>query len=157
MTQSAFDPDSFLDQEIDGGLTTEYTPVPEMDDAVAMIRPEGGLTVRQVTNKETGKVSTILNIDWIVDEQDARDATGMNQPIARQSIFLDLNENGVLERGENKNVALGKLAEALGLNADDSQFTLRQMLGQVAKVRIKHRFGDADQIYAEVKGVKPVA
>lgn len=149
---SAFDPDSFLDAEVPADIATEYTPVPEFDAARAMIKP-GSIKARQVTNKDTGHVSTILNFDWLIDEQEARDATGMDEPIARSSLFIDL-EDGKIAKGTNKNVQLGILLEALGLLSEG--FTFRMLEGQMGRVKIRHRFGDEGQIYAEVKGVQPI-
>lgn len=151
--QSVFDPESFLDTEVPEELSTEITPVPEYDAVPGMVKP-GSLTVRQHYNAEKDHTSTILNLDWVVDDQEARDVTGRPEPTVRQTIFLDLDANGSISTEKGKNVALGRVYEAVGLNGKKP--TLRMLEGRAAKLRIRHQManiGGMEVKVAEVRGV----
>ena len=57
--------------------------------------------------------------------------------------------------GKGKNVALGRLREALGQNTPGKPWSFGMLVGQVAKVAVKHRITDAGDTFAEVKRVLP--
>ena len=145
---SAFDAESFLDVEVEGSNTTEYTPVPEMDDALSLIKD-----VSAAQSSKDDKVYTRLNVVYIIQEEEAQEATKLEEPTVRQTIFLDMTDDGRIDMSEGKNIQLGRLRAACGLN--EGAFSFRQLQGQNVRTRIKHRSGDEGEIYAEVKGVKP--
>jgi hypothetical protein len=71
--------------------------------------------------------------------------------------MLDLNESGTgMDTGKGKNVTLGRLREALGLNQPGTPFSFRQLIGRAAKISVTQRV-DGDQIYNDVKGVVKLA
>ena len=76
----------------------------------------------------------------------------MDEPTARQTIWLDVNEQGGLVFGKNKNVSLGKLRDALGQNTG-APWSPTHLIGQPATVLIKHRMGSEGGVFSEVKGV----
>ena len=141
---STFNADLFMETEVEGELETEFTPIPE-DEYKAVIK--------EIKADTTPKGSPLLELIWIVDSQEVRDLIGMEEPTVRQTIWLDINEQGAMEFGKNKNIGLGKLREALGQNTG-AAWSINKMLGQVATVNIKHRLGSEGGIFAEVKGVR---
>jgi len=144
MSTGNFNADAFMQTEIEGEFETEFTPIPE-DEYQAVIK--------EVKAGTTPKGSAFMEVIWIIDSQEVRDLIGMEEPTVRQSIWLDVNENGGLEFGKNKNIGLGKLREALGQNTGGA-WGPGQLLGQVATVNVKHRVSDQGGIFAEVKGVR---
>ncbi len=145
---SAFDPDLFLSQEIKGESATTYTPIPEMEAALLICK---GVKVRALKGG-----SIVLDIMWIVDEQEARDATGMDEPIVRQGCFLDIDSHGALEMGEGKNVNLGRVRAAVGQNSK-SAWSPSQLEGTSCRGQITQRPDpkDADNIFNDVKALCP--
>ena len=112
---------------------------------------------RQMPNKNGG-MSTIVDITWTIDDQGVREALNLKEPSVRQSLFLDLDEQGQIDMGAQKNVRLGRLREALGLNNPDQPFSFDHLPGQVAIVTVTNTPAkdDPDTIYANVQKVAPL-
>lgn len=139
---STFNPDTFMNTSTTEANSTSYTPVPEGEwtGVIKEIKPRAA------------KEAAILDVIWLVDDQSVVEATGMKQPIVRQTIFLDITESGGLDAAKGKNIALGKLREAVDQNQKGRQWAPGMLVGQVAKIRVAHRTYE-DSIQAEVKGV----
>ncbi|TFH40501.1 MAG: hypothetical protein E4H01_16450 [Lysobacterales bacterium] len=151
---STFDPASFLDQTTTEGNSTVSVPVPE-GDYTAVI--DGDPEVRQWQGKkDPSKSGLALDIQWSIDSPGVRELLGRDLVRVKQGIMLDLNESGGLDTGRGRNVPLGRLREAVGLNTPGKPFNFRMLTGKVATVKIVHRT-DGDAIYAEVKAVAPLA
>lgn len=141
---SMFDANDLLDAEIGTEFDTEYHPVPEGEYSATITKTD----VRVVGE---AKDKYILEVTWEIDDDEARQATGMERPQARQSIWLDVDSNG-LEGGRGKNVQLGKLREVLGQNGPQP-WRFANLEGASAVVMVSHRSGADDRVYAEVKKV----
>ena len=146
MVDSTFNVDTFQNTEIEGANSTEFTPVPEGEFVASVSK----FAIRQA------KQSVILDLTWGIDDAGVAAETGIDNPSVRQSIFLDVSDSGGLEGGKGKNVQLGRLREALNQNQNGQPWSFGQLIGQVAKVSIKHRMYE-DATYAEVKGVVAVS
>jgi hypothetical protein len=67
-----------------------------------------------------------------------------------QDVMLDLTDSGQLDMAKGRNVRLGRLREALDLNAPGRPFSFAMIQGRMAKVKVGHRV-DGEDIYAEVR------
>jgi len=141
---SEFNADQFMQTETEGQLETEFTPIPE---------GEYRAVIKEVKPDTTPKGSPYLEVIWIIDDQEIRDLIGMDEPTSRQTVWLDMNEQGGMAFGKNKNIGLGKLRDALGQNTGVPWSPL-MLLGQPATVNIKHRLGSEGGTFSEVKGVR---
>lgn len=135
---STFDPDAFLNTQTTEANETHYTPVPGGDYKGVI----SDLKLR------TPKESVIAELYWqLLDVPDAvLKEFGREKVIVRQSVFLDI-ENGVLAQGKNKNVQLGMVREALGLNTAGQPFSLRMLNGAgpaQLRVEVKARADNAE-------------
>lgn len=137
-----FDPSVFETQQFNEPNDTRYVAIPEGEYA-ALIK-------EKKFRQEKGY--TILDVAWIIDDQGVRDLTGMKEPTVRQSIFLDMIAGGGLDFGKGKNVKLGRLREATGLNTPGMPFSFAMLEGRPARVSIKHRIHEGDT-FADVKEV----
>lgn len=149
-TTSMFDPESFMNQTVEGGFETRTTPAPE-GEHLAVIDDWGAKAPVRVA-----KTSVVFDIPWkILDGELAKSMGLKGNFVVRQGVFLDIDDNGRLEKGPNKNVALGKVREAVGQN--NVEHWSMQMLKNAgpAKIRIKHRLDDKDPtiVYADVQMV----
>ncbi len=145
---SGFSPDTFLQTEIEGQNDTKFHPVP--------VGEYRGKVVKLETKQAEvqGETKTIVTVHWEIDDDKAREATGMERPTARQEVWLDLNENNGLDMGKGKNVSLGKLREAVGLNNPGQSFSFAMLNGRGARVYVTHRpNAKTGDIYAEIKKV----
>ena len=99
---SAFNPDTFLNTETDSANSSTYTPVPEgeFNAAIKAIKP------RVLTDGRA-----VLDVTWIVDDEAARNETGMAEPMVRQTLWLDTTESGGLDFGKGKTEGHGRPRE----------------------------------------------
>lgn len=143
---SSFNPDTFLSTETTEANATSYNPVPEgeMIGAIKAVKP-----------RVLADGRAVFDVTWIVDDEAAREATGMAEPQVRQTIWLDVTESGGLDFGKGKNVGLGKLREAVGQNQSGKPWAPGMLVGQLAKIKVGHSIDKRDNvtIQADVKNV----
>lgn len=146
---SLFDPDTFLDQEVEGANSTVTIPIPAnvYPGAIADVSAAHG--VSQKTQKEWAA----LDVTWELEDPDLPSLIKRDKAVVRQRVMLDLNELGGIDTSEGKNVQLGKLRKATGTN--DGAFRPRDLLGRRALVSVTQRPhpDDAETILNDVKGV----
>jgi hypothetical protein len=128
-----FDPDTFMQEEVEGANDTVYPTLPagEYTGMISKVEP------RQTEGKD-GKTFYPCDITWELMNVDPKILAdlGRDKATVRQSIFLDLTDSGTLDLGKGKNVQLGRLREAVGLNTGG--FSLRKLVGAgPAKLAIK--------------------
>lgn len=147
---------SFLDSTTTEANSTVAVPVPEGEYTGIIEKVDA----RTWTAKDDPTKSGItLDVVWLVDDQSVKDQLGRDKVTVKQGIMLDLNDSGSgLDMGKGKNVQLGKLRQATGLNAPGQAFAFSMLNGRMGKILVKHRIDkdDSEKIYAEVKGVAPI-
>lgn len=139
-----FDPDSFMSGTVEGGNSTEYTPIPE---------GEYNAVIEKAEARTTPKGTPLIEVNFKLDAPGVADADGRS---ARYTVWLDVTESGSLDMGKGKNVALGRLREAVKQNGPGA-WNPGMLLGAVARVNIKHRVADDGATYADVKGIAKAA
>lgn len=150
---SNFDAQSFLNTQYEGGFSTEYPTVPD-DEYVAVIRrpKEGGKPNINVRSLDSGQL--VMDLNWTIEDEKAKAATGMSTAYGRQSVWLDVSPGGGgLERGKGKNVQLGLLLDAMGLNDGRPVDFTTMLYDRPCKVRTKARTDDQGKTWVDVKGV----
>ena len=149
---SAFDPDQFLAQTVEQANDTKVVPCP----AGEFMGYVKDFKARQWTSKKDPSNSGVaLDITWSVDDQGVKQLLDREEVTVKQGIMLDMTEQGGLDMGKGKNVGLGRLREALGLNVPGQAFSFPMLSGRVAKLTVAQRV-DGEDIYAEVKMVAKV-
>lgn len=147
-----FDPNTFLADTITGSNDTKYIPVPQ-GEFPAIIK---AVNARQMASKaDASKQITVVDIVYEIDDAGVKATTGLDSPTVRQSVFLDLTPNGKLDMSKGKNIGLGKLREALGLNDPNKSFSFQDLPGRAAIVSVEHTPNDRDpgSVYANVSKV----
>jgi hypothetical protein len=153
---STFDPQSFLSADTAEQMDTRFPLIPQ-GEYPAIVK---GIDARQQeSSKNPGTVWTILDITYTVDDAGVREETGLPEPTIRQSIFLDVKDDGTLDTGPSKNVNLGRLRAALGLNQAGQSFNFNMLVGQPSVVAVKHNpdRNDPEIVYANVSRVAAMA
>ena len=144
-----FNPDQFLDMTITDSNSTQTVPVP-VGEYTALV---SDVKCRQWQSKaDPSKSGLTLDVTWEVDDAAVKQLLGRDKVTVKQGIMLDLTEAGGLDMGKGRNIGLGRLREALNLNAPGQPFSFSMVAGRIAKVSVSHRI-DGENIYAEVKGV----
>ena len=148
---SMFDKDAFLAGEVAEANATRLTPIP-VGERMGVITK---LDLISGTSKKTGNSYTMLEVTFTIDDEEARETTGMKEPKVRYKAFLEIDDDGNLETGEGKNVQLGKLRAALGQNEDGVAWSPNDMIGQPALLDIFHEPNQEDPeiVYANIKSV----
>lgn len=145
-----FDPDAFMTESYEAATDTRYVPVPEGEYPAVIEKVD----LKQST--KDNKTFYPFEVTWNIQDQGVQQLLGQEKVLVRQTIFLDFNEQGnALDFGTGKNVALGKLREALGMNDPSQRFSLKSLEGQAAKVFIKQtpKKDDPETIYSNVSKV----
>jgi hypothetical protein len=152
MATGTFDPATFLDMQVTDAMSTAPVPI-DIGEYPAVIEK---VDIRPWTSKDGTKNGLALDITWDIDDAGQKSKLGRDKVSVRQGLMLDLNDSGGLDTGKGRNVGLGRLREALGLNQAGAPFSFRNLVGQVAKISVIQR-PDGDQIYNDVKGVVKLA
>lgn len=141
---SNFDPDAFLSTTVSGPSPTHFEPIPEGDYTAI---------IEKVSPRIAGDYA-FLDASWILDDPQLMEKLGRRSLRVRQSIFLDLTPQGSLDTSANKNVALGRLREAVGQNGK-GKWALSNLNGAgPATVKVTHRTNEeTGTIYEEIKRV----
>lgn len=148
---SVFNPDTFLNQDEVGALSTSFEPIPDGEFEAHVGSGDDAVKAR-TTN--TGRA--ILDVTWEIENQQLKEQLGRDKLTVRQSVFLDLTPQGTLDRGKGKNVQLGRLRDALGQNDPSRPWNPNMLRGAgPAKIRISQREADGN-IYNDVKGVSRI-
>lgn len=151
---STFDPDAFMQETVDAEMDTVVLPCPpgtyqaQIDD----------VKLREV--EINGEKRYPMDVSYNVLDDAVRNELGREKVIVRQTIWLDIDPvTGKLDYGKGKNVGLGKLREACGMNASGRAFALGQLRDQQVTVvtGLRPDKNDASIKYAEVKTVGKAA
>lgn len=147
-----FSPEQFLELQVNDANSTKSTPCP-IGEYMAVVED---VKARQWTKKDDQSQSGMaLDIIWAVDDAAVKAELDREKVLVKQGVMLDLTANGGIDTGKGKNVTLGRLREAIGLNEPGRPFSFSMIKGRVAKIKVKHRI-DGDNIYAEVEAVAKV-
>lgn len=149
MSDSAFDPDTFLDTSIEKANETVYTPIPEGDYQAMVDKIEG----------RKAKDSPLLDITFEILDDNLKEKMDQEKLTVRSSVFLDVDDNGMLAFGMNKNVRLGKLRDALGQNKDGKPWSPRMLEGAgplVINVTQRPDKDDPSVVYNDVRRFSPM-
>jgi hypothetical protein len=147
-----FDPDNFMDQAVSEANSTDFVPVP-VGTYVAVVT---SVTPRTWQSKsDPSKAGIALDVLWGIDDAEVQELLGRPTVTVKQGLMLDITEAGTLDMGRGRNVNLGRLREALHLNAPGQPFAPSMLNGRVGRVKVKHR-ADKGQIFAEVEAVLPL-
>ncbi len=145
---SNFDPQAFLDSSVTEANDTKIIPVPQ-GEYVGVIDK---VTPRPWTSKDGTSSGIAIDILWLVEDQDVKTFLDRDIVTCKQGIMLDMLPSGALDMGKGKNIGLGRLRDAVGLNTPGQPFSFQQLPGMMAKITVKHRLVDED-VFAEVKSV----
>lgn len=154
MTKLTFDPATFLSQQVTGANDTKLVPIPvgNYTAVIEKVEPRPW-----VSKKDPNMAGMALDVIWSLDDAGVKKLLGRDKVTVKQGIMLEITESGQLDTGKGKNVGLGRLREAVGLNKPGKAFSPGQLVGQFAKVTVGHRIDDRNPadpaIFAEVQGV----
>ena len=155
----SFDTDAFLGLEYNEATETSRTlmrqgwvPVSTIEDFE--ISPPKAWTDPKTNQQHM--MSPVLKLKTVITDEDIRNELNVadDRPLYFTiQIFLDLNEQGQLDFGTNRNILLGQLREAIDQNTPGepwSFFMLRGCRGFHAKVAHKASKNNPDAVFEQV-------
>lgn len=143
-----FDPATFLNQTVEGTNDTVSLPTP----AGEYLAVADKVDVKPWAAKDGSSSGLKLELVWDIDDASVKELLGRPKVTSRQNIMLDLTDTGQLDMGKGKNVGLGRLREAVGLNNPGEPFAFAMIQGRMAKVKVSHREYEGN-IFDEIKAV----
>lgn len=147
MTDSTFNPETFLQTQYTEATDTKRIPVPAADymGQINDVRP------KRVTRQD-GTTAIVMEIIWNVLGEAAQKATNLEMPTARQSIWLDLNTAGNIDMRPGLNIALGKLRDACNVNDSGKAWSPMMLKNMSAYIRVENEpdKDDPEIIYSNV-------
>jgi hypothetical protein len=147
-----FDTDNFLGSSAGGVLSTERTLIPigtYPDCTVSDLKLNHGT---YENGEKAGDKWARLNIIYEIHDDAVRNELDRAKVLVSGGIFLDITPEGALDNGRGKNVRLGKLKAALGLNGAND--TWQDFLGKRVVLTIGHGVNKKDgSATEEVLGV----
>jgi hypothetical protein len=154
---SNFDAASFASMSFEGQNDTKLVPIP-VGEYVGVITDIAVNTWqgKEDPTKSGLKLSATIELDKDLPEPGGSTigaVTGRDKNTVKHDVMLDVSADGKgLDMGKGKNVSLGRLREAVGLNNPGQPFSFQMLVGRPVKVMIAHRPYKED-LFAEVKGV----
>lgn len=146
---AVFDPQAFLNSTLPGANSTKREIVSPGVYPAAISNLEIKNGVVQKDGPNYGKPWVALNFRWNIRNEPINAVMGQETVVVFDSCFLELDEAGGVAMGKGKNVQLGKLREAIGLNTGPIQFAALD--GRVAKINVINE-PYKDDIQAKVTG-----
>lgn len=144
----SFDPNTFLNSTYEEANDTKIVPCPAGEYLAIADKVE----VKPWTSRDGSSSGLKLAILWDIQSDDAKAIVGRDSVKVPQDQMLDLTDTGALDMGKGRNVGLGRLREALGMNAPGEPFSMGAIQGRMAKVVVSHR-PNGEDLYAEIKKV----
>lgn len=150
-----FNPESLIGAQFSEGNSTELLVVPE-GEYIAVSEPVTAESFASFDIKKGDRAGTKgvrVDVQWMINDESGslKEYLGRS-PKVKQGIMLDRGPGNSLEFGKGKNVALGRLREALKQNGNGQPWGFPMLGGKVAKIKVKHRM-DGGKTYAEVSEV----
>lgn len=152
MSDNIFSAEDFMNETIDEAMDTRFETVPE-GEYLAQLADEQQDMHRHGTSQK-GDPYRGLRLTWVVLDDNLKQKLGRDTITVRQDFLLDIDQNGKVLTGPGKNVRLGALREALGLNQGPFSWDMLPGAGP-ARIRVRHRpdKNDPEIKYAEVSRV----
>lgn len=139
-----------LEQEVSEPNSTQFEQCPEGEYLARLDDFE--LATAEWEDKKTGqpRSAPTLRITWHILDEGVKAQLKLDPVKVQQDIFLDVDEaTGSLSTDKNKNIMLGRIRQAVGLNEPGQSFSLNMLKGSsAATVRVAHV---PDRNNAEIK------
>jgi hypothetical protein len=156
---SPFDPDTFMEQSVDGPMDTQVKQVPEGEYRAIIDDFDVEKAFRTFTSNKNGKDYTVFSPPFVIqDDAVAADLGRDKVSVFHKGMFIDFNDAGGIDTSSGKNVDLGKLRDAVGQNKGPWKFTMLKGAGPVM-VKVAHDTDkdDPSKKYARVVRVVKIS
>lgn len=129
---SAFDPKLLLDAQQTEANSTVKVPIPAREHMSVIS------AVDITSGSKDGKDWSRLDVKFDIDDPKVKEELGREKVSITQGLMLDFTEQGGLDYSKGRNVQLGRLREAVGLNTPGAPFSFRMLVGKPVKIVVSH-------------------
>ena len=132
---STFNADLFLSTSIEEANSTSRVLIPEGDyqAVIKAVKARGGVS------EKSGEAYAMLNVTWVILDDEVKRITNEDEPAVHQSLFLDVLPNNSLDCRDGKNVDLGRLRAALGQNKPGKTWNPSMLQGGATMIKVGHK------------------
>ena len=145
---TTFDPNTFLNMTVEETNDTKIIPCP----AGEYLAVAEKVDIKSWAARDGSSSGLKVEILWDIADENVKAMLGRDSVKVQQQQMLDLTDTGNLDMAKGKNVGLGRIREALGLNVAGQPFSFGMIQGRMAKVIVSHRAVGED-LYAEIKKI----
>lgn len=131
-SNSAFDPKSFLNVTFNESNSTVRIPVPAREHLSVIT----GVDIR--SGNKDGKDWSFLDVTYQLDDPAVKAELGRDKVQLTQGISLDFTPDHGLDFSKGRNVNLGRLRDAVGLNVPGQPFSFGMLVGKPVKIVVGH-------------------
>lgn len=142
-----FNPEEFLQSTFTESNDTVFEPIPAGEYFATIESLKASSDVG-----EGGNPWTRLDLTWSLADPALAERLGRTKLTVRQGIMLDITDAGGLDMGKGRNISLGRLRDALGLNVPGESFSFLMLTGRSAKVNVTQRIYKG-KVFNDVKDV----
>lgn len=135
--------EEFLGMQTNESTSTQVILIPE-GDYPAMVDSDGiGLAdFKYKQGERAGQTGYRMTVKWVIQDDDGSVERAIGRkPVITQSVMLDVTPEGGLDMGEGRNIQLGRLREAVDQNRDGQPWQPAMLIGQMARIMVKHSVG----------------
>lgn len=147
------DMSSLLNAPTGGPLSTKIEVCPEGEFKFVVDDSDKAFKINEVKTKDG--LRHILNVSFKVLDDDVRTKLGRENVFCPMKIWLDLDAAGNLDMSKGKNVGLGRLMDAFGLNDGTTPPAALRGRGPVIG-KVKHTSNEKGDIFAEVERIAKI-
>lgn len=129
---SAFDPKLLLDAQQTEANSTVKIPIPAKEHLAVIT----AVDIR--SGNKDGKDWSFLDVTYDIDDPEVKALLGRDKVQLTQGVGLEFTAQGGLDYSKGRNVRLGRLREATGLNTPGQPFSFRMLVGKPVKIVVSH-------------------
>lgn len=141
-----FNAEDFMTQNLDKPLETEFTLVPP-GEYLATVDDFGSDAIEQFdfTYKKGPKQGqpgsmTKLSLPFVIQDDAVAAEMGRDKVVITKALILDVDDNGMISEGKNKNIELGRIRDAVDQNNPKMPWSLASLRGAgPVIVRVIHK------------------
>jgi hypothetical protein len=131
----SFNPDTFMEQNVDQPLETEYVLVPQgeyvavIDDFTSDAFERIDFDYKKGPRAGTPGTMTKFTIPFVINDEAVKAELQRDKVVVTKQLILDLDENGALDFGKNRNIDLGRIRAAVGQNNAGEAWSVAKLRG----------------------------
>lgn len=149
MPESTFDPEAFMEQTVEGEMSTQPQRIPTCETYGVI----DNVKVKEIQTKNGPRV--VAEVWWLVTDDELKSRLDRDRLAVRQTCWIDFTDDGAFDLSEGRNVDLGRLRAATGQNQPGEPWAIGMLKG-AGPCTLKIVEDEKGEYPSEVKNVAPM-